>query len=537
MISEFKYVPAGLQTELSALDPAALCRHYLTHARNFPLDDTLGAAYFNRFAQEPDLNANPLVLRCFLQLLGRMTGLQPFNPTLAHLRHQATPSPEAQIKVRLLESMPVDPNLLPRVNNFLKREKGQPARLLLLDELAKAPGNILVADMLLDLDLRQGFDAQDWLTRVEVPALFAREWLDHAACMHAWYGRADKALTLWPQTDPATQISETVCNLMAASLLRQGSRSAARALLERSLALDPNQLPIKRLAQELASPFAHDPKALDHQSIAICLYSFNKADLLAMTLDSLRTTELGKAQVFVLANGCSDNSAEVVRAFQRNRPDIPLELIELPVNVGAPAARNWLVHKVLSGTDSQYVAFLDDDVTLPPHWLQALMTAIRAKADIGAVGCKVVNPDGTLQYTYRDVSIAVPGMFRLSLATPINTMDLGLLDVARYADTIMGCCHLMRREALEQVPEFDIRFSPTQLDDVAFHLDLRLAGWSVRYLGQLACTHHRSTGFLNAKAASYGNSMGNDVKFYYRFADKLDIFRDWQEAENKAVLG
>jgi len=42
-------------------------------------------------------------------------------------------------------------------------------------------------------------------------------------------------------------------------------------------------------------------------------------------------------------------------------------IIELPVNIGAPAARNWLIARDETW-QSDYIAFLDDDITMPENW-------------------------------------------------------------------------------------------------------------------------------------------------------------------------
>jgi GT2 family glycosyltransferase len=145
-------------------------------------------------------------------------------------------------------------------------------------------------------------------------------------------------------------------------------------------------------------------------------------------------------------------------------------------------------------------------------------------------------PASTLQYLFRDVSIIKKGVFRLSLAAPFWAVDPGFYAVRRDVDSVMGCCHLIKRECLEQVPEFDIQFSPSQLDDVAFHLDVRLKGFKIRYLGQLECIHFRSTGFQSPEKSNHGSSLGNDVKFYYRFKNMFPLMRAWQSKRNRGFL-
>jgi len=89
---------------------------------------------------------------------------------------------------------------------------------------------------------------------------------------------------------------------------------------------------------------------------------------------------------------------------------------------------------------------------------------------------------------------------------------------------VMGCCHLLSRSCLEALPEFDLRFSPTQMDDIAHDIDVRLAGFEVWYCGQVSCVHHQKTGgeVWSLEAKKRGNVLGNDVKFFYKYCDRID---------------
>lgn len=247
-----------------------------------------------------------------------------------------------------------------------------------------------------------------------------------------------------------------------------GNINKARSLYDSSLKTDPFQQTTKLLLQELENPFSVEESILDNESIPVCIYSYNKDKLLKMTLNILCKTDLGKSDVIVLLNGCTDKSKAAVEQIKTKYPDVPIECIEMPINIGDPAARNYLVNHVLHTRKSKYVAFLDDDVELPENWLKSLTTAIEESPDIGVVGYRVLCPGNkVIQYMYRNTSIVNDQMFRLSLATPYYSTDSGLYHFRRDVDSVMGCCHLIRTECFEKVPAFDICFSPSQLDDVA----------------------------------------------------------------------
>jgi tetratricopeptide (TPR) repeat protein len=78
--------------------------------------------------------------------------------------------------------------------------------------------------------------------------------------------------------------------------------------------------------------------------ISVCLYSYNKRDALCATLEKLVDSDLGGAKLYVLINGSTDGSLEMVKNWQERLGRDRLTVISLPVNVGAPAARNWLMH-------------------------------------------------------------------------------------------------------------------------------------------------------------------------------------------------
>ncbi|WP_051434333.1 glycosyltransferase family 2 protein [Desulfonatronum lacustre] len=538
MNEDFQYVSPGIVPELNALTLDEVCQHLATHLNSFILDDSLGAAYFNRFVHDETLASNTRALNCFFYILRKMGQIDPFNPTIINMTQQTAPSPEKKIKLKLLMNTTLTQEKIAQVQKFLQGEKSVNGRGELVRCLRHNCSDVALANYLLDFDLSSGHNPQEWMKTFHPPDIFKKEWECRKIYLYARSGNTIKALKHWERVaDNENEVPETILNYAAACLIRNNAKDAAASLLKQSLRLDASQPPVNYLSEELQSPFCVDKHVVQTKDIIIGVYTHNKADLLQQTLQSLRQSCLGKARCFLLLNGCSDESFSVARAAKEDFPDGQLSVFQMPINIGAPAARNFLVHEALK-TECDYMAFLDDDVVIPENWLQSLATAIQEEPGIGAVGCKIMNPQpaSTMQYLFRDVSIVKKGIFRLSLATPFWTIDPGFYGIRRDVDSVMGCCHLIKRECLEQVPEFDIQFSPSQLDDVAFHLDLRLKGYRVRYLGQLECTHYRSTGFQSPKTSNHGSSLGNDVKFYYRFKGMFQRMRDWQRKRNEGII-
>ncbi|QJB57153.1 glycosyltransferase [Pseudodesulfovibrio sp. zrk46] len=225
-------------------------------------------------------------------------------------------------------------------------------------------------------------------------------------------------------------------------------------------------------------------------------YSWNKADDLAETLDSLVRSDLGDVHVRILDNGSQDRTPEVIRQFIDKFGSDRAAAVTMPVNVGAPAARNWL--KALPETQAaDYVAYIDDDISLPEDWLSRLGAATEFYPDAGVWGCKVVNYDGPARMQCGEHNMTPDGEERqqvLMSTIMLQDGDFGQSDYIRPCTSVTGCVHLFRTDRLMENGDFDLRFSPTQYDDLERDLRMVLGGGHAVYTGHLAIRHKRKSG-------------------------------------------
>jgi len=259
-------------------------------------------------------------------------------------------------------------------------------------------------------------------------------------------------------------------------------------------------------------------------SVAVCLYSWNKAGELAETLDSLAASGLAGASLFVLDNGSTDRTGAVLREWTPRFESLlgagRFTAVSLPVNIGAAAARNWLLHRE-DVQAHEFVCYLDDDVELPPDWLARLGAAVAEYPEAGVWGCKVVDHFNPLLIqsadshlladpsAAMDLTRAAPHPFKLS-DLHIRTLDNGAFDFMRPCASVTGCCHLFRTPALIESGDFAIQLSPSQYDDMEHDLRLCEAGTFPVYQGHLAVRHKKRTGAASrTDMREEGNALGN----------------------------
>lgn len=305
--------------------------------------------------------------------------------------------------------------------------------------------------------------------------------------------------------------------LRAQCLLCMDRRDEAVALLRQSVAASPwsssQWLRLHDLSLGVDKALSPVPGG-----VAILLYTYNKARELDATLASLALSniglEQGETRLWVLDNGCTDDTSSVLSQWS-DRLGERLTVLRLPVNIGAPAARNWLLALPELGQYASLV-FLDDDVCLPGDWLLRLGAAMQAYPEASVFGCRVVDDANPLATQSVDLSPLPPGPGDQPLVLPAlhtGQPDLGQFSYLRPCVSVTGCCHLLRRAELPKTGGFDIRFSPSQFDDLERDIRLGLGGGHVVYQGHLAVRHKRSSGALAERSpADIGNATANTHK-------------------------
>jgi len=250
-------------------------------------------------------------------------------------------------------------------------------------------------------------------------------------------------------------------------------------------------------------------------------YSYNKDNDLAETLESLVKSDLDDVHVRILDNGSSDNTADVIRRFVDKFGSDHAAMVPVPVNIGAPAARNWLMN-LPEVQKSDFVAYIDDDIALPKDWLLRFGAAVKRYPDAGVWGCKVVDFDGPVRVQCGEHNLTPSSEERqttLMSTIMLQEGDFGQADYIRPCASVTGCVHLFRTGKLLENGPFDLRFSPTQYDDLERDLRMVKSGGYAVYQGFLAIPHKRRPGAMSdAGGPESANASANMHKLMTKYS-------------------
>lgn len=163
-------------------------------------------------------------------------------------------------------------------------------------------------------------------------------------------------------------------------------------------------------------------------------------------------------EVVVADNASSDDSRDMVRA---EHPWARLIVHER--NLGFGAGNNAAVPY----TSGRHVLFLNSDTLVEPGAFDTLVSFADANPDVGAIGPKLLNADGSLQYSCRHFPNLGTGFFRntpLGRLFPANRFSTDYLmkdwDHAsvRDVDWLSGAALMVPRHVLERTGGFDEDF-------------------------------------------------------------------------------
>jgi GT2 family glycosyltransferase len=171
---------------------------------------------------------------------------------------------------------------------------------------------------------------------------------------------------------------------------------------------------------------------------------------------------------------------------------------------------------------ADYVAFLDDDVLLPPDWLDCFLQDLLRFPEVVVVGPRGLNPGSlpTIQYVYRFFLEVGNQKIGFTPTAPLS-MDLGQYSYRRPCLSVMGCCHLFDRKRWKAlgVPDFDVRFSPSQVDDLDHDIQIWKQGGQVLYDGRVPVVHLQDAGRqAPTSRASWSHVWGNHLKMEAKYS-------------------
>lgn len=245
--------------------------------------------------------------------------------------------------------------------------------------------------------------------------------------------------------------------------------------------------------------------------LSIIIVSWNVRELLRRCLASVEASLQGRpdleGEVFVVDNASADASVQMVAA------EFPqVHLVANAENRGFAAANN----QAMAASRGRYLLLLNPDTEVVGGALGTMVDYLETNPEVGVVGPKLLNADGSLQSSRRRFPTMATALVESTILQRYFPRA-GLLrryycldqddDEVQDVDWLVGACLMVRRRAMEQVGPMDDQFF-LYSEELDWCRRIRGAGWRVAYLPKARVVHH------------YGQSSAQDMpQRHIRFQD------------------
>jgi GT2 family glycosyltransferase len=247
------------------------------------------------------------------------------------------------------------------------------------------------------------------------------------------------------------------------------------------------------------------------KSVWVLVLNWNNAKVTNECLASLQGLEYDNFKVIVLDNGSTDGSVECIR---ERFPE--LEIRELGANLGFAGGNNAGIRAALA-RGAEYVWLLNNDTTVDPKALRAMVGRAEADRRIGAVG-------SAIYYAAEPERLQVWGGGYVNFWLGRSRHFLNPVPDEKI-QFLTGASLLLRRSVLESVGLLDEGFF-LYWEDGDYCFRMRHAGWRLAVAGD-SMVWHKETATAGKKSVFLDTNFNKSAVRFFRANSPAPLISIW----------
>jgi N-acetylglucosaminyl-diphospho-decaprenol L-rhamnosyltransferase len=257
--------------------------------------------------------------------------------------------------------------------------------------------------------------------------------------------------------------------------------------------------------------------------LSIIIVNWRSVDLLRSCLCSIyREADGLEFETIVIDNGSFDGSAKLVAK------EFPVVIfVQAMSNLGFGRANNLGATRSTGAT----LLFLNPDTEVKGTALQTLMSQLRGHPEVGIIGGKLLNSDGSIQESCVQAFPTITNQvlnsdflrrrfrsWRLWGNAVLFSNPRTLVPV----DMISGACLMIRRDVFEEIGQFNSELF-MYADDLSLCYRAKSAGHEVCYVSDAEVVHHGGS-----------SSARKEDKFFSTILQRQSLFRFFIDTRGRA---
>jgi len=264
------------------------------------------------------------------------------------------------------------------------------------------------------------------------------------------------------------------------------------------------------------------------EKVSVIIISYNVRSYLAHAIDAILKSDYEELEIIVVDNNSYDGTCEYLKENYDHVSSI--HVISNSENVGFGRAVNQ-AGKVATG---EYYLILNPDTIIEEGTISVLVNYLYKNKNVGMVGPKILNADGTLQLackrSFPTIKVALPKILGLDRIFPnskwAGKYNLTYLDPEKNAsvDAISGSCMLTSAETFNRLSGFDEQFFMFG-EDLDLCARIWESGQEVHYVPETKIVHYKGE---SVKTAPYDSreAFYHSMNIYVNkhFSSTLGLF-------------
>lgn len=258
-------------------------------------------------------------------------------------------------------------------------------------------------------------------------------------------------------------------------------------------------------------------------TLSILIVNWNTRDLVIKCINSiLRNLPSFDFEIVVVDNASKDGSADsLTHLYGHNRR---VKIFQSLRNLGFAKGCN-LAYFYSQG---EYVMLLNPDTEVIDNSLERLVNYLEERSEIGVIGPRLLNPDGTLQHSVRRFPgifsslVVFSGLHRIFQPRRYLMADF---DYSREAevDQVMGAALLTRRKIIERIGFLDEKFW-LWYEEVDFCKRVKDAGYKVVFYPKAQIMHIQGQSFSQMEIYFRKRTVARSLIHYFRkHGNRMDV--------------
>lgn len=250
--------------------------------------------------------------------------------------------------------------------------------------------------------------------------------------------------------------------------------------------------------------------------VSICIVNWNTKELLQKCIGSIKEKTEGLTyEIIIVDNNSQDDSLQMVK---RVYPDCLI--VESKQNLGFAKGNNEAVKKATG----KYISYLNPDTALITNAIYGMFLFLEKNEDFGAVGCKLVNSDGQIQFTCaRTFPTPLNQFTLLSMlnrlfphSRHLGTVEMNYWDHAdsREIDCLSGACIMARKHIIDTLNGFDENYF-MYAEDVDLCYRIKKQSWKIYYLAEESIFHHEGASSKKRSNRHFAALMQRASNYYF----------------------